>query len=407
MNRYPEKNGSSSDDPYSTTPEYNSNNSKSVHAQQMEILGKMTGGVAHDLNNLLSPIISYSEMALSDLAPDNTLYCDLEQIYDAATFARELTQLLLKFSKRQAPSLETFSLNDSITGMQKMIRRLIKRNILMDLHLDNSLDSIIADRSRIDQIILNLVINAEDAMPTGGRLTLETANVKIDKEYIIHHPDAKTGNYIMLAISDSGHGMSKETISHIFDRFFTTKKSGQGMGMGLATVKDVVNHYKGFIKVLSSEGQGTSFKIFFPRAPKEPVIVAHRETLTPPKGNGESVLITEDEDAILRLTSRILTKYGYNVITAKNAEESLRLAITHEDPIHLLLTDIVMPGMNGTDLYRRFKELRPETKVLFMSGHDPEVVKQHGVTSDDMPFLQKPFTLLSLTLRVREILDLN
>jgi len=373
-------------------------------AQKMESIGRLAGGIAHDFNNLLTPMIGYAEMALMDLNPADPLYRDFEEIREAAERAKNLTGQLLAFSRRQMLEMKVVNLNNIIASFKKMLQRIIGEDVEIITSLDPNLVNIKGDPPQIQQVLMNLSVNARDAMPQGGRLTIKTANVILDKSYAKGRPGVKPGQYAMLAVSDTGVGMGRETIDKIFEPFFTTKAPGKGTGLGLATVYGIVKQHGGNIWVYSEPGRGTTFKIYLPQTTgdAQPEQVAKKQ---PERAVGKgTILVVEDETAVRKLACNILHSHGYEVLEAGSSPEALRLAETHGGPIDLLLTDVVMPQMNGRELYRQIASLRPDMKVLYMSGYTDDVIAHHGVLDGQIEFLQKPFTVDGLVRKVREML---
>ena len=375
-------------------------------AVKMEAVGVLAGGVAHDFNNLMSAVLGYSELLLMRIPDDPKLRRDAMQIRSAGERAASLTAQLLAFSRKQVVRPAILDLNHTVANTEKLLRRLIGEDIDLACNLDPDLSRIMADPSLIDQIIMNLAINSRDAMPYGGKLTIETANVFLDESYVRCHIGVEIGHYVMLAVSDSGCGMDQETVSRIFEPFFTTKGEGKGTGLGLATVYGNVKQSGGIIRVYSEPGQGTTFKIYLPRADEDaetnnPDIVA-AEAL--PKGT-ETILLVEDDENVRQIARSILVACGYTVLESEGGEEALGLCKTLGDSIDLLITDVVMPGMNGRKLAQRAEEFCPSAKVLYMSGYTDNAIVHHGVLDEGIAFLQKPFTLKSLSLKVREVLD--
>lgn len=373
-------------------------------AQKMESIGRLAGGIAHDFNNLLTPMIGYAEMALMDLNPADPLYRDFEEIREAAERAKNLTGQLLAFSRRQMLEMKIVNLNKIISSFKKMLQRIIGEDVEIATSLDPDLVNIKGDPPQIQQVLMNLCINARDAMPQGGRLTIETANVVLDTAYAKGRPGVEPGPYAMLAVSDNGIGMERETVDKIFEPFFTTKAPGKGTGLGLATVYGIVKQHGGNIWVYSEPGRGTTFKIYLPKATgsAQPDKVAEKQPKF--KAGKGTVLVVEDETAVRKLACNILRNHGYEVLEANSSPDALRLAETHGGQIDLLLTDVVMPQMNGRELYRHVASLRPDVKVLYMSGYTDDVIAHHGVLDAQIEFLQKPFTVDGLVRKVRKLL---
>ena len=376
-----------------------------LHSQKLEAVGQLAGGVAHDFNNLLTAIIGYSDLVLMSLGQNDPSYKDVEEIKKAAERAASLTRQLLAFSRKQMLQPKVLDLNATVAHMEKMLQRLIRENIELVTILDPALGHIKADPGQIEQVIMNLAVNARDAMPLGGRLTIETANVVLDENYARQHMEVQPGPYVMLAVSDTGMGMDEETQSHIFEPFFTTKGVGQGTGLGLATVYGIVRQSGGHIRVYSEPGHGTTFKIYLPRI--EEIIESGRRAPIPsefPPGR-ETILLVEDEDLVRDLARRVLLQRGYTVLEARHGREALQICEQHRGQIHLLVTDVVMPLINGRELAERLTTLHPEMKVLYISGYTGNIIIHQGLLEPGMAFLQKPFTPAALAHKVRQALD--
>jgi PAS domain S-box-containing protein len=372
-------------------------------AQKMEAIGRLAGGVAHDFNNLLTVITSYAAMLLEDSPPTDPRRDDLKEIRGAAEAAAKLTSQLLAFSRQQVLAPEVLSVNDVVTGAERMLRRLIGEDIEFTTVLDPDAGRVRADAGQIEQVIMNLAVNARDAMPEGGRLTIETRNVDFSGAPADHYP-AKSGPYVMLAVTDSGLGMDDETKARLFEPFFTTKPPGKGTGLGLATVYGIVKQSEGFVWVYSEPGMGTTFKIYLPHVDQtsgEQVARAPAEA----RGGAETILLVEDSLAVRTIARQILTRGGYRVLEAENGEKAIAVVLNHEGPIHLVLTDLVMPDMGGRSLVERLAELRPTMRVVFMSGYTDDVVMQRGALRRGAVFIQKPFAPDALSRKVREALD--
>ncbi|MBI3461983.1 MAG: response regulator, partial [Planctomycetes bacterium] len=373
-------------------------------AQKMDAIGQLAGGVAHDFNNLLTIILGYGELALESTDKDNPLYEMISEIGNAGQRAAALTKQLLAFSRKQPLQPTSLDLNRLVSDMERMLRRLIGEDIELQPLLAPHLHHVKADPAQIQQVLLNLVVNARDAMPQGGRLTIETANVQLDPRDVKAQPDVRPGPYVLLAVTDSGCGMDEKTRARIFEPFFTTKGPGKGTGMGLATVYGIVKQSEGHITVDSKPGEGTTFRIFLPRV--EQTLLTRQVDSKPsesPRGT-ETILLVDDESLVRGLIRRILEAHGYCVLEAGDGAEALHVSRQHSGRIHLLLTDVVMPEMSGTELARLLQEVKPETKVLFMSGYTDDAVTRHGGLEPGRPFLQKPFTSDVLTRTVRETL---
>jgi PAS domain S-box-containing protein len=376
-------------------------------SQKMDAIGKLAGGIAHDFNNLLTAIMSYSALALEILPADHLVYDDIVGIQQTAQRAANLTRQLLAFARKQIIKPEMLDLNDLVINMDKMLRRLIGEDIeLITLPFQN-LWTVQADHGQLEQVLVNLVLNARDAMPQGGKLTIETANVTLDQTYAGQHLELARGDYVMLTISDTGLGLTEEVKAHIFEPFFTTKDVGQGLGLGLATVFGIIKQNNGHILVYSEPDQGVTFKIYLPRAPQRDVSAAQPEEDQELPFGTEIILVVEDEPVVRDLMTRTLRQQGYQVLEAINGEDALRLAKEHTDfeKIQLLLTDVVMPRMGGKALADRLKATYPNLKVLYMSGYTDNAIVRHGILEPEVSFLQKPFAPNVLIRKVRQILD--
>jgi len=375
-------------------------------AQKMEAIGVLAGGVAHDFNNILTTIIGYAEIALMDVIKDESLRNEIEEIKKAGERAAALTRQLLAFSRKQVIKPVVLDINNVINDTEKMLKRMIGEDIEFQTSLEPELWKVHMDSGQIDQTIINMVVNSRDAMPQGGKLIVETANVDLDKNYLSEHGiEGTPGHYVMLAISDTGSGMNKETREHIFEPFYTTKEIGKGTGLGLSTVYGIAKQNKGFIWVYSEPGQGTTFKIYLPKV-KEGVEPEEKERTPVGSLNGsETVFIVEDDDRLRNLTRKILERYGYSVLEAENGEDALRVSEAHDGPIDLMLTDVVMPKMSGRETAERLQPLYPQMKVIYMSGYTDNAIVHHGVLAPGLNFLEKPFSQEGLARKVREVLD--
>lgn len=373
-------------------------------SQKMEAVGRLAGGIAHDLNNILMVIIGYGELLLHRYHDElDPLHKELEQIRKAGERAAALTQQLLIFSRKQVLQPQVLGLNLVVADMMKMLQRLIGEDIDLNIALEPALGNVEADPSQIEQVILNLVINARAAMPEGGKLTIETANVELDEMYAYWHAGVKPGPYVMLAVSDTGCGMDAETKAHLFEPFFTTK--AQGTGLGLATVYGIVKQSGGDIWVYSEPGQGAVFKIYLPRVAQPESRPRSNHVLAALPQGWETILLVEDEKEVLKLIRTLLQSNGYNVLEAANGGEALLICEKYSGPIHLLITDVVMPHMSGHELVERLTSLRPGLRALYMSGYPDEAIVHHGMMTPGLFFLQKPFTPADLARKVRSILD--
>jgi PAS domain S-box-containing protein len=373
-------------------------------SRRMEAVGRLAGGIAHDFNNLLTIIKGYAELAQQRAGVQPDLRADVQQIENAAERASALIRQLLAFSRRQVLQPKVLDLNAIVLGLDKLLARLMGEHIEMVTRCGANVGHVKADPAQVEQVIMNLVVNARDAMPEGGRLTVETVNVDLDSTYARDHVTVKPGPYVMLAVSDNGIGMSPETVAHIFEPFYTTKGSGQGTGLGLSTVYGIVKQSGGYIWVYSEPGKGTTFKVYLPRVqeladPKQEVVIPGVN-----KGS-ETVLLVEDDGAVRELASMILSSNGYLVLPAQDALEAEHFSANHSGEIHLLLTDIMMPGTSGRELARRISARHPRARVLYMSGYTDNVLAQGGVLEEGVSFLQKPFTPAALSQKVRDVLD--
>jgi two-component system cell cycle sensor histidine kinase/response regulator CckA len=376
-----------------------------LHSQKMEAIGQLAGGMAHDFNNLLTIINGYSELLLSRLGPSDPMRQLLSEINRAGERAGGLTRQLLAFSRQQVLEPKVLDLNAVVSDTEKMLRRLIGEDIILTYVPSPSAERVKVDPGQLEQILMNLAVNARDAMPQGGRITIETRSVTLDELYAQSHPDARPGEYAMLAVSDTGCGMDDATKTHIFEPFFTTKGPGKGTGLGLATVYGIVKQSGGCIEVYSERGRGTTFKIYFPLV-QEPVSPGKSFRGLPQLPHGsETVLLVEDEDAVRSLARHVLRSCGYTVLEADDGQRAVQLVEDHRGPIDLVVSDVVMPYLGGRQLVERLSALRPGLKVLFMSGYTDDAVVRHGVLTTDYAFLQKPFTPPILAQKVREVLD--
>ncbi len=372
--------------------------------QKMEAIGQLAGGIAHDFNNLLSVVLSYADLIMSDLKGDDPIRADVAEIRQAGTRAAELTRQLLMFSRQQVVAPKVLDLNEVLTSVDKMLRRLLGEDVTLTSVMGASLGHIHADPGSIEQVIMNLAVNARDAMPVGGKLTMETANVTIDEVSAAEHAGARPGAYVMLSMTDTGTGMDKPTLARIFDPFFTTKELGKGTGLGLSTVFGIVQQCGGSIWVYSEPGLGTTFKIYLPRVDSDLAPGRAASSATMPHGS-ETILLVEDDDQVRAVACDILARHGYEVLVAPTAAAAIVLAEERAGPIHLLLSDVVMPEMSGPALAKRLERTRPSMKVLCMSGYTDDAAVRHGVIAAELDYLQKPITIETLTHKVREVLD--
>ena len=374
-------------------------------ARRMEAVGRLAGGIAHDFNNLLTIIKGYTELGLTRAKNHPELRLDLERIEDASERAAGLVRQLLAFSRRQVLQPKMLDLNGIVVGLDKLLRRLMDEDIDMKTIIGKNLGTIKADPGQVEQVIMNLVVNARDAMPDGGRLMVETENVELDGAYARDHATVRPGRYVMLAVSDTGVGMSGDTIAHIFEPFYTTKESGRGTGLGLSTVYGIVKQSGGYIWVYSEPGEGTTFKVYLPRVDGPAETVPTTKATAADRAGTETILLVEDEPQLRDLTRTVLAERGYSVVEALNADEAERLAEKYGAKIHLLLTDVIMPGISGRELAKRLSARHPAMRVLYMSGYTYNVIAQGGTLERGVAFLQKPFTPSALIEKVREVLD--
>ncbi len=375
-----------------------------LQAQKMEAIGRLAGGVAHDFNNMLSVILGYSDIILRQLRPEDPLADKVKQIVEAGKRSAALTRQLLAFSRQQTLQPKALDLNVLIRNLEKMLGRLIGENIDLKLELADDLYRVMADPGQIEQVIMNLVVNARDAMPDGGKITIETANVELDELYARNHMGVSPGKYVMLAISDTGHGMDKDTLSKIFDPFFTTKEKGKGTGLGLSTVYGIVKQSGGNILVYSEPEKGTTFKIYLPETKAQPH--EEKEEEAPIESSaGEHILVVEDEEALRNLAGEILKRLGYRVTVAANGGEALLLIEKKGLKPDLLITDVIMPNMSGKELVEILRENHPHLKVLYMSGYTDNAIVHHGVLDAGVHFIQKPFTINDFASKVQQVLQ--
>jgi signal transduction histidine kinase len=376
-----------------------------VQSQKMEAVGRLAGGIAHDFNNLLTAIIGYSQLVMSRLDQSDPMRRQIEEIEKAGKRASTLTSQLLAFSRKQVLQPRVLNLNELIADIGKMLQRLIGEDVELRTNLDRGIGSVKADPGQVEQIIMNLAVNARDAMPKGGKLTIETQNVYLDEAYATEHAEVQSGPHVMMAISDTGTGMDRETQARIFEPFFTTKEKGRGTGLGLSTVYGIVKQSGGHIWIYSEVGKGTAFKIYLPRVEE----MAEEMETPSPLGESlrgmETILLVEDEEAVRKLAVQVLRLNGYTVLEAADATEALQIYEQYEGTIHLIITDVVMPGLSGRELADRLAPFRPEMSVLYMSGYTDNAIVHHGVLDAGTAFLQKPFTPDDLARKVREVLE--
>ena len=376
-----------------------------TQAQKMESVGRLAGGVAHDFNNMLNVILGNTEMAMEDMAPDDPLQDIFGEIFSAAKRSADITQQLLAFARKQTITPKVLDFNDTIESMLKMLRRLIGEDIDLAWLPGANIRRVRIDPSQIDQILANLCVNARDAIADVGKITIETGNATFDSAYCVEHPGFVTGDFVLLAVSDDGCGMGQETLANLFEPFFTTKDVGKGTGLGLATVYGIVKQNNGFINVYSEPDQGTTFRIYLPRYFAKTESPEKKTSSKINLDGTETILLVEDEPSILKMTRMMLERMGYKVLAADRPGEAISLAREHIGKIHMLMTDVVMPEMNGRDLAKNILSLYPHLKCLFMSGYTANVIVHRGVLDEGVQFIQKPFSMEQLGTRVREALD--
>lgn len=373
-------------------------------SQKMEAVGRLAGGIAHDFNNLLSVIISQGRLIVEELLPHDPLCADIGEIVRAGERAAELTRQLLLFSRQQVVEPRVLDLNDVLDGMERMLSRVLGEDIDLVWLRAKPLSRVRVDPGYINQVVMNLVVNSRDAMPKGGKITIETANVELDQAFARSHLGVAAGEYVMLAVSDTGVGMDRETQARAFEPFFTTKERTKGTGLGLSTVFGIVQQSGGTVWLYSEPGLGTTFKVYLPKV--EAALQSERSSLGKTSGRGsETVLLVEDDDQVRAVAKGILGRRGYTVLEARSGAEAMLIAENHSGTIHLLLTDVVMPLMNGPDAAQKLKLIRPDIKTLLMSGYTDDSIVRHGVIQGDIAFVQKPFTPSALGQKVREVLD--
>lgn len=375
-----------------------------AQAQKMESVGRLAGGVAHDFNNLLTAILGYAELELAhaeDLDP--SVVESFRQIYDAGERARDLTRQLLAFGRKQTLDVKVLNVNALIRNFEKMLNRLIGEDVRVRTILDDSIGSIRADATQIEQVLLNLAVNARDAMQDGGSLTIETSEIVVERGYLATHSEVTPGTYVVLCVSDTGSGMDSATQKMVFEPFFTTKGPGKGTGLGLATVYGIIKQHEGHIHLYSEPGQGTTFKLYLPRTTIDDNPAAPPSVRGPVRGSGR-ILVVEDDSAVRRLTTSVLASLGYEALEAASGPDAVALAIARDD-IDLLVTDVIMPEMSGRQVYERIHAIRPNLRVLYVSGYTANIIAQHGMLEQGVQLLQKPFTVHTLAQKVHDVLS--
>ena len=375
-----------------------------LQSQKMEAVGQLAGGVAHDFNNILTAIVGYADLLAAEVGQNSQQREDIEEIRKAARRAAALTRQLLSFSRKQVLEPRIVDVNGVVLNLDKMLRSLMSENIALKTEFAEDLDAARVDPNQLEQVIMNLAINARDAMPDGGTLTIETANATLDEDYAAKHVAVIPGDYVMLAVTDTGCGMTEATKARIFEPFFTTKPAGRGTGLGLSTVYGIVKQSGGNIWLYSEPNKGTAFKVYLP-AIKDTLECVTPEVQTGLRGGDETILLVEDDERVRGLAKKLLIRSGYSVIEASDAEEALGVAARHSASIHLLLTDVILPGLSGRVLAQQILEQDPRVKVLYMSGYTDNAIVLHGVLAPGVAFLQKPFTPAAFAKAVREVLD--
>jgi two-component system cell cycle sensor histidine kinase/response regulator CckA len=374
-------------------------------AQKMEAVGRLAGGVAHDFNNLLTIILGHTELAMMRETMSTTLYNRMQEVHMAAKLSANLTRQLLAFSSKQTITPKVLDLNSTVESMLKLVHRLIGEDIHVEWKPGKDLSKVRMDPSQIDQILANLCVNARDAIDGPGMITVQTGSATFDEIYCAQNTEAKPGKYVMMSVKDNGCGMDDETKEKIFEPFFTTKEQGKGTGLGLATVYGVIKQNNGFIEVESAPNKGTNIRVYLPEHRTSKMAIPERLSAPPTAKNSETILLVEDEAGVLRITERILKNLGYSVLTATAADEALGLIRSHTGRLDLMLTDVIMPQMNGRELAQHVMSLRHGLKYLYMSGYTANIISEHGILDEGIQFIHKPFSMKELAHKVREVLD--
>lgn len=374
-------------------------------AQKMESIGRLAGGVAHDLNNLLSPILGYSEMLFEDMAGNDSRKQQLGEILSAGKRARALVRQLLAFSRKQALQFQVIDVNDLLENFKNLLRRTLREDIALYMNMADSLPRIGGDAGQLEQVVMNLAVNAQDAMPNGGQLVIETGKAELDETYATKKTEVVPGTYVMIAISDTGAGMDADTVEHLFEPFFTTKEKEKGTGLGLATSYGIVKQHGGNIWAYSEPGMGTTFRIYLPVTEESACAVIDSPAPQPAAVGSGTILIVEDDAQVRNLASTVLERTGYKVIAAERGQQAVEALQRYSGEVHLLLTDVIMPDMNGRKVFENVARLYPEVRVLYMSGYTDDVIAHHGVIDQGVDFIQKPFTLKALVYKVQEMLQ--
>jgi len=375
-----------------------------LQAQKMESIGRLAGGVAHDFNNILSLIIGYSSIILDELSDDSPIKDDMKLILNSGERAAALTRQLLAFSRKQILDMKLTNINSLIEDMTMMLGRVIGEDITLKLNMNSTAKNVLADPSQIEQVLMNLAINARDAMPDGGRIVIETSSIELGGGFAGSHEEIRPGVYTLISVSDTGTGISSDVQKKIFEPFFTTKEVGKGTGLGLATVYGIIKQHQGYIYVDSKINQGTKFRIYLPVVQEEAERIKKKINKSKPKGT-ETVLVVEDEPSLRKLIVDMLRQLGYKTLEAPNGETALQIGSSHQETIHLLLTDVIMPGMKGNELAEALKADRQEMKVIFMSGYADDMIAHHGVLDPGLHFIQKPLPPSKLARKIRDVLD--
>lgn len=386
------------------TQELSKTNEKLRHAEKMQAIGQLAGGVAHDFNNMLAVILGYTELILEDTSPGQPNYIELKEIQNAALHSSEITRKLLAFARKQTIAPKILDLNKTVEGMIRMLQRLIGESIDLSWLPGKDPAMIKIDPSQIDQILANLCVNARDAVTGSGKIIIATDTVSFDEEFCRHHKDYAPGDYILLSVSDNGSGIDDHALNHLYEPFFTTKQVEQGTGLGLATVYGIVQQNNGIIDVQSILGKGTTFSIYFPRCSNSADVVPNPEKKILAEPNQETILLVEDEQAILRMIKIMLERIGYNVLATAKPTEALRLVEQYPGEIHLLITDVVMPDINGRELAAQLLTMRPDLKLLYISGYPENIIAKHGMLNEDVILVQKPFSIEKLDISLRKSL---
>ena len=377
------------------------------HVQKMESIGRLAAGIAHDFNNVLSVIIGYTDLLLTTVPADDPIYEKIKRIHDSGSNAATLTRQLLAFSRKQVLEKKVISINTIIRNFLKILGKMVGENIVITTCLSDAPCTVEADPGQIEQIIMNLIVNAKDAMPGGGEIIIETAEIRLDEHYVNKHIEIKPGQYVLMTISDTGEGMDNDVLSKIFDPFFTTKELGKGTGLGLATVYGIVKQHDGYIYAYSEKNRGTTFKIYLPACKKTAEETENESTTNALLQGNETILIVDDNTSICQLIVETLKPLGYNCLQAASGKDAIEILRKYRGEVHLLITDVVMPAMSGRELAETIRKERPEIKVIFMSGYTENIIVHHGVLEPGINYISKPFTPVRLTQKIRSVLHDN